>query len=72
MTDGPGADMGREEVNAPPTTGNPEIDEALGGLADLDSVPVAEHHDRLAEVQARLQTALETGSDLRRDPPDSG
>jgi hypothetical protein len=42
-----------------PKTGNPAVDDALLGLADLASAPVEEHHDRLAQVHAVLQEALD-------------
>ena len=42
-----------------PTTGDPEIDRALGELADLPSQPLAEHHDRLASVHEVLHRALD-------------
>ena len=48
-----------EPTSAPPQTGNPAIDDALLGLADLPSAPVEEHHDRLAHVHAALQEALD-------------
>jgi hypothetical protein len=47
---------------SPLQTGNPAIDDALAGLADLASAPVADHHDRLAQAHAVLHEAL--------DPPD--
>jgi hypothetical protein len=47
-----------------PDTGDPAVDHALRGLADLDSAPLAEHHDRLAKVHEVLQEALDrTDSD---------
>jgi hypothetical protein len=42
-----------------PETGNPAVDDALLGLADLASAPLEEHHDRLAQVHAALQDALD-------------
>ena len=47
---------------SPLQTGNPAVDDALAGLADLASAPVADHHDRLAQAHAVLHEAL--------DPPD--
>ena len=47
-----------------PTTGDPEIDRALGELAELLSRPLAEHHDRLASVHEVLHRALD-----RNDEP---
>ena len=48
----------------PPATGDPEIDRALGELADLPSLPPAERHDRLASVHEVLHRALD-----RNDEP---
>jgi hypothetical protein len=48
----------------PPTTGDPEIDRALGELADLSSRPLGEHHDRLASAHEVLHRALD-----RNDEP---
>ena len=38
----------------PPQTGNPVVDDALLGLADLASAPLEEHHDRLGRRPVRL------------------
>lgn len=47
-----------------PDTGDPAVDHALRGLADLDSAPLAEHHDRLAKIHEVLREALDrTDSD---------
>jgi hypothetical protein len=46
----------------PPVTGEPAVDEAVRGLADLDSAPLHAHHDRLARTHEALQAALEEGS----------
>ena len=51
-----------EQPPEPPVTGVPDIDRAMAQLSDLDDVPVAEHHERLARAQAVLQAAL--------NPPD--
>ena len=51
------------QLPAPPDTGNPVIDEALRGLADLTDVPVGQHHDRLQRVQDILQEVLESSRD---------
>ena len=48
---------------AAPSTGDPAIDEALQGLRDLPSTPLAEHHDRLAQAHETLHTALERSGD---------
>jgi hypothetical protein len=54
-----------ESSTTPPETGNPAVDDALGGIADLASAPLAEHHDRLAKAQEMLQEALDRGDDDR-------
>jgi hypothetical protein len=72
MTDGSMTSADHGEVFGPPETGNSEIDQALADLADLESVPLQHHHDRLAQAQARLQAALEAGTDIQQDAPDSG
>lgn len=48
---------------AVPSTGEPAIDEALQGLDDLPSTPLAEHHDRLARAHEALHVALERSGD---------
>lgn len=49
-----------EETGPVPVTGHPEIDQALQRLAaDLGTLPLADHHDRLAEVQAQLHQVLD-------------
>ncbi len=62
---GPEQSAGAPDPRAPdvPTTGDPVIDEALQGLRDLPSIPLSEHHDRLAQVHETLQTALERSGD---------
>ena len=65
-----GADHG--EFFGPPETGNSEVDQALADLAGLESVPLPDHHDRLAQAQARLQAVLEAGTDIKQDAPDRG
>ena len=52
-----------------PDTGAPAVDHALRGLADLDSAPLAEHHDRLAKVHEVLQEALDRTDDSRERAP---
>ena len=52
-----------------PETGDPAVDDALRGLADLDSAPLAEHHDRLAKVHEVLQEALDRTDDSRERAP---
>ena len=53
---------------AAPSTGEPIVDEALLGLSELRSTPLAEHHDRLAQAHEALHLALERSG----DEPDSG
>jgi hypothetical protein len=48
---------------SPPQTGNDAVDDALVGLADLASAPLAEHHDRLAKAHKDLQEALDREDD---------
>jgi len=50
----------------PPQTGHAQIDDALRGLNDLDSAPLADHHDRLAKAHEVVDEAL-----LRPDNHDS-
>jgi hypothetical protein len=62
---GPEQSAGDPDPRAPdvPTTGDPVIDEALQGLRDLPSIPLSEHHDRLAQAHEALQAALERSGD---------
>jgi hypothetical protein len=46
----------------PPATGDAAVDEALADLAELNAVPLTEHHDRLARAHEVLRSALETVS----------
>jgi hypothetical protein len=52
------------EVGSPSAEPDPQVssradlDELVGGLDDLADRPVAEHHDRLAEVHEALHSAL--------------
>jgi hypothetical protein len=39
----------------------PDLDALVSGLDDLADRPVAEHHDRLAQVHEALHTALHSG-----------
>ena len=61
----PEQSAGADDLRPPgvPTTGDPHIDEALRGLRDLPSIPLGEHHDRLAQVHEALQAALERSGD---------
>lgn len=43
-----------------PETGDPRVDEALRGVADLDGVPVDEHAERLSAAHGALQEVLRT------------
>jgi hypothetical protein len=53
---------------AVPSTGEPVVDDALRGLPELRSTPLAEHHDRLAQAHEALHLTLERSS----DEPESG
>jgi len=48
---------------SPPQTGTDAVDDALLGLAELASAPLAEHHDRLARAHKELQEALDREGD---------
>ena len=48
----------REPGGTPPATGDPTIDQALARLSELSELPVAQHHDRLAQAHAVLDRAL--------------
>jgi len=60
--DGRAEPQDADRAISPPQTGEPAVDDALAGLVDLASTPVADHHDRLAQAHAVLHEAL--------DPPD--
>ena len=51
----------------PPQTGHAQIDDALRGLADLASAPLADHHDRLAKAHEVLDDALHRPGDQTHD-----
>lgn len=51
----------------PPLTGHAAVNEALRGLADLGSTPLADHHDRLAKAHEALHEALDRPDDQRAD-----
>ena len=72
MTDSSMTGVDHGELFGPPETGNCEVDRALADLVGLESVPLPDHHDRLAQAQARLQAALEAGTDIRQDAPERG
>jgi hypothetical protein len=59
-------DLAYDPGTSPPLTGHAAVDEALSGLADLGSTPLADHHDRLAKAHEMLQEALDR-PDNRRD-----
>lgn len=44
-------------------TGQPQVDEALAALADLDQAPLGEHHERLSRAHAALHATLQ-GDDV--------
>ncbi len=44
-------------------TGEPEVDRALESLSGLESLPLADHHDRLARVHEELHRALNPTQD---------
>jgi hypothetical protein len=46
-----------------PQTGDPRVDEALQGVADLHASPVDEHAERLSAAHAALQEVLRTPTD---------
>jgi hypothetical protein len=52
-------DVAYDPGTSPPLTGHAAVDEALRGLADLGSAPLADHHDLLAKAQESLQEALD-------------
>lgn len=56
----------------PQQTGNPAVDDALVGLADLESAPLAEHHDRLAKAHEVLQETLDRTDHDRSDDVQPG
>ena len=51
-----------------PETGDPRVDEALRGVADLDGVPVDEHAERLSAAHGALQEVLRTPVDQAAGP----
>jgi len=46
-----------------PRTGIDDVDRALAELEELDRLPVADHHDRLARVHEALHQALHRPSE---------
>ncbi|EFQ83938.1 hypothetical protein HMPREF0063_10654 [Aeromicrobium marinum DSM 15272] len=70
---GPMTDVGAEpepDVSRPalPPTGHPEVDEALDGLRDLDTVEVTEHAARFDRVHGILRDILSTAGREDREP----
>jgi hypothetical protein len=61
QVDDPAHDLG----TSPPLTGHAAVNEALRGLADLGSTPLADHHDRLAKAHETLQEALDRPDNQR-------
>jgi hypothetical protein len=55
---GPLDDREPDPLTSPSQTGHAAIDDALRGLADLASAPLADHHDRLAKAHEVLDDAL--------------
>jgi hypothetical protein len=51
------------DPDGPPVTGVAAVDDALADLGDLRSVPVQEHHDRLARAAEALHEALHDDRD---------
>jgi hypothetical protein len=45
--------------DAPPATGDPVIDRALGDLGTLATDPLDQHHDRLTRAHEVLQGSLD-------------
>ena len=52
---------------SPPQTGLAQIDDALSGVADLASAPLAHHHERLAKAHQILDEALHRSGDPTND-----
>jgi hypothetical protein len=51
-----------DQVDEPPATGLPAVDDALAGLSDLDGRPVSEHHTELAAAHEVLHAELDSPS----------
>jgi hypothetical protein len=64
-------DLEPDPGTSPPQTGHAQIDDALRGLADLASAPLADHHDRLARGHEVLDEALHR-PDNQADDAESG
>jgi hypothetical protein len=59
---GTGGSNGDGSAVAPPATGLPAVDEALGRLTELDQQPVSEHHTGLAAAHEVLHAELDSAS----------
>ncbi len=53
---------------APPTTGDPSIDQACAQVADLSEVPLGEHVERLAQAHEQIAEQLRGAAQPRLDP----
>ena len=51
------------DVTSPAATGHATIDDAMRALVDLGSVPLSDHHDRLAKAHETLHEALDRPED---------
>jgi len=65
--DGETADLAPDPATSPPRTGHAAVDDALHELADLESAPLADHHDRLAKAHEALHEALDRPDNQRDD-----
>ena len=65
--DGQAADLAPDPGTSPPRTGHAAVDDALHELADLESAPLADHHDRLAKAHEALHEALDHPDNQRDD-----
>ncbi len=50
----------------PVSTGDPRVDRAVAGLADLETLPVSKHAARYDEVHAALHDILTVGEEVQR------
>jgi hypothetical protein len=57
------ADADGPPATGPPATGVAAVDDALAELGDLRTVPVQEHHDRLARAAEALHETLHDDRD---------
>ncbi len=68
---GAGGDL-HDPAGQQPGTGDPRVDEAVGRLADLAGLPVAEHPAVFEHVHQRLTEALGDLDARERALPDDG